>query len=77
MENKKEEKKFYTNSSGELIDISTLETTHLLNSLNKKQREIFNKTNKDDVSKELQEIKDLREEYFKRFNQWYDTLGDK
>lgn len=69
-------KKYYTNSSGESIDISTLETTHLLNSLNKKQREIFNKTNKDDVSKELQEIKDLREEYHKRFNEWYDKLGD-
>lgn len=69
------EKKFYTNSAGESVDISTLETTHLLNSLNKKQREIFNKTNKDDVSKELQEIKDLREEYFKRFNEWYDKLG--
>lgn len=74
MENK--EKKFYTNSAGESVDISTLETTHLLNSLNKKQREIFNKTNKDDVSKELQEIKDLREEYFKRFNEWYDKLGE-
>lgn len=72
MENK--EKKYYTNSQGERIDISTLETTHLLNSLNKKQREIFNKTTKDDVSKELQEIKDLREEYFSRFNKWYDTL---
>ena len=69
-------KKYYTNSSGESIDISTLETTHLLNSLNKKQREIFNKTNKDDVSKELQEIKDLREEYHRRFNEWYDKLGD-
>ena len=74
MENK--EKKYYTNSQGEKIDISTLETTHLLNSLNKKQREIFNKTNKDDVAKELQEIKNLREEYFARFNKWYDTLGD-
>lgn len=74
MENK--EKKYYTNSSGESIDISTLETTHLINSIAKKQREIFNKTNKDDVSKELQEIKDLREEYFSRFNKWYDGLGD-
>lgn len=72
MENK--DKKYYTNSSGESIDISTLETTHLLNSLNKKQREIFNKQNKDEVAKELQEIKDLREEYFSRFNKWYDTL---
>ena len=30
-------------SAGESVDISTLETTHLLNSLNKKQREIFSK----------------------------------
>lgn len=71
-----ENKKYYTNSSGESIDISTLETTHLLNALNKKQREIFNKENKDDVSKELEEIKNLREEYHKRFNEWYDKLGE-
>lgn len=69
-------KKYYTNSSGESIDISTLETTHLLNALNKKQREIFNKENKDDVSKELEEISNLKEEYHKRFNEWYDKLGD-
>lgn len=72
MENK--QPKYYTNSAGEKVDISTLETTHLLNSLNKKQREIFNKANKDEVSKELQEISDLREEYHKRFNEWYDKL---
>ena len=71
-----ENKKYYTNSSGENIDISTLETTHLLNALNKKQREIFSKENKDDVSKELEEIKNLREEYHLRFNKWYDSLGD-
>lgn len=71
-----ENKKYYTNSSGESIDISTLETTHLLNALNKKQREIFNKENKDDVSKELEEIGNLREEYHRRFNEWYDKLGD-
>lgn len=70
------EKKFYTNSAGELVDISTLETTHLINALGKKQREIFNSTNKDDVSKELQEIKDLKEEYHRRFNEWYDKLGE-
>ena len=70
-----ENKKYYTNSNGEKIDISSLETTHLLNALNKKQREIFNSTTKDDVSKELQEIKDLKEEYHKRFNEWYDKLG--
>ena len=74
MENK--QPKYYTNSSGEKVDISTLETTHLLNSLNKKQREIFNKATKDEVAKELKEIGDLREEYHKRFNEWYDKLGE-
>ena len=71
-----ENKKYYTNSQGESIDVSTLETTHLLNALNKKQREIFNSQNKDDVSKELEEIKNLKEEYHKRFNEWYDKLGE-
>lgn len=69
-------KKYYTNSKNEQIDVSTLETTHIINAIGKKQREIFNKTNKDDVSKELEEIKNLREEYHSRFNKWYDTLGD-
>ena len=69
-------KRYYTNSAGESIDISTLETTHLLNALNKKQREIFNKETRDDVSKELDEIKNLKEEYHKRFNEWYDKLGE-
>lgn len=67
-------KKYYINSAGEKVDISTLETTHLINAIGKKQREIFNKENKDDVSKELEEIKNLREEYHKRFNEWYDKL---
>lgn len=71
-----ENKKYYTNSSNEQIDISTLETTHLINAIGKKQREIFNKENKDDVAKELEEIKNLKEEYHKRFNEWYDKLGD-
>lgn len=71
-----ENKKYYTNSSGELVDISTLETTHLINALGKKQREIFNSTNKDDVSKELEEIQNLKEEYHLRLNKWMDTLKD-
>lgn len=68
-------KKYYINSAGEKVDISTLETTHLINAIGKKQREIFNKENKDDVSKELEEIKNLKEEYHRRFNEWYDKLA--
>lgn len=72
MENK--EVKYYTNSSGEKVDISTLETTHLINALSKKQREIFNSMNKDEVSQGLEEINNLKEEYHLRLNKWMDTL---
>lgn len=73
---KNKEPKYYTNSKGEKVDVSTIETTHLLNSLNKKQREIFTCQNKDDVSEQLKEIQNLREEYHSRFNRWYDGLKD-
>ena len=53
------EKKYYTNSAGEKVDISTLETTHLINTIAKKKREIFNNTTKDDAVNAYNEIKDL------------------
>lgn len=70
------EEKFYTRENGEKIKLNSMNTEHILNALNKKKREIFNKTTKDEVSKELKEINDLKEEYFKRFNEWYEKLGD-
>ncbi len=66
--------KYYTRSNGEVVDIKTLETTHLTNSIAKKYREIFESTNKDDYSKKLQEINDLKEELYGRFNEFYDNL---
>lgn len=70
-----ENKKYYTNSNGELIDISTLHTTHLLNSYRKKAEKIFESTNKDDYFKNIQELKDLQEEYYKRLNDFGDKLS--
>lgn len=75
MENK-EEKKYYVNSSGETIEISTLETTHLKNAMAKKMEGLFYSKNKSDFSKKLKEVNDLKEEYFKRVNKFYDTLED-
>lgn len=69
-------KKYYTNSSGELIDISTLHDEHLLNALNKKQKDVFYSENKDDIAKGLEEIKNLKEEVHRRFNEKYDKLGE-
>ena len=54
-----------------------METTHLTNSLAKKYRELFESTSKDDYSKRLAEINDLKEDLYRRFNEFYDGLGDK
>lgn len=73
MENKKEEK-YYIRSNGEKVAISTMETTHIKNSMAKKMEELFSTTSKDEFSKKLQEVNDLKEEYFARINKFYDTL---
>lgn len=75
MENK--EPKYYIRSNGEKVDISTMETTHIKNSMAKKMEELFSTNNKDEFSKKLQEVNDLKDEYYKRLNKFYDTLGDK
>lgn len=72
----KKEIKYYTRSNGEKVDIDTLETTHLTNALAKKYRELFEATNKDDYSKRFEEINDLKENLYGRFNNFYDSLGD-
>lgn len=71
-----QKKKYYKRSNGELVEISTMETTHLINSLAKKQREIFDSPNKKVCSEQLKTINDLKEEYYKRFNIYFETLGD-
>ena len=72
-----ENKKYYTRSNGEQVEISTMETTHLTNSLAKKYRELFEATDKDDYSRRYEEIKNLKEDLHRRFNEFYDSLGDK
>ncbi len=74
MENK--EIKYYTRSNGEKVDISTMETTHIKNSMAKKMEELFSSTDKNDFSKKLKEVNDLKDEYYARLNKFYDTLGD-
>lgn len=71
-----ENKKYYTNSAGERVDISTLETTHLKNAMAKKMEGLFSSENKTDFSNRLKEVNDLKNEYYARLNKFYDTLGD-
>lgn len=69
-----ENKKYYINSAGESVEISTLETTHLTNALAKKYRELFESTSKEDYSRRLNEINDLKEDLYGRFNSFYEKL---
>lgn len=71
------EKKYYIRENGEKVDISSMNTTHIKNAMAKKMEELFSSTSKEDFSKRLQEVNDLKEEYFLRVNKFYDTLGDK
>jgi len=66
----------YTNSEGISIDVTTLETTHLINALGKKMREIYNCTDRVEFNKMLMEINALKEEYYKRLNIFSEKLGD-
>ena len=71
-----EEKKYYTRSNGEKVDISTMETTHIKNALAKQMEGLFSSESKSDFSKKLEEVNNLKDEYYKRVNKFYDTLGD-
>ncbi len=66
----------YTRSNGEQIPIKSLNTEHVLNSLSKEYREVFNSQNKDEVSKHLEKIDMLKNEYYRRLNDFSDKLGE-
>ena len=68
--------KYYTRSNGEQILMKDVEFTHLSNGMAKKYRELFEAENKDDFSKKLNEINDIKEEIHGRINKYYDGLGD-
>lgn len=70
------ENKYYTRSNGEQIPMKDVEFTHLSNGLAKKYREIFESTNKDEFSKKLKEINDIKEEMHERINKFNDELGE-
>ena len=71
-----ENKKYYTRSNGEQIDLSVMNTEHIINAIGKYQREMFNSTSKDDFSNKLKVVNDLKNEYYLRLNKFYETLGD-
>lgn len=77
MESKKnDDTKYYIRSNGERVDLSTMDTTHVKNAMAKKMEELFDSKDKDDFSKRLEEVNDLKNEYFARVNKFYEKLGD-
>ena len=70
------ETKYYTRSNGEQVAIKDMNTEHVINSLGKKYRELFESKNKDDFGKTLCEMNNLKEDLYRRFNEFHATLGD-
>ena len=69
------EEKYYTNSNGERLKLSEMNTTHILNAYRKKAESIFESPNKEEYFKNIQELNNLKEEYHKRLNEFADKLG--
>lgn len=66
----------YTRSNGEQVPIKSLNTEHILNSLSKEYRDIFNSSNKDEFKKHLEKIDILKNEYYSRLNDFNEKLGE-
>lgn len=66
--------KYYTSSDGSKTLLKDLESTHLFNGYAKKIRDIFSSTNKNEYYNKLTEIEDIKEEVYKRLNDFVETL---
>ena len=58
--------KWYVSSSGELKDITKVDTTHLINALAKHHRDIYASANKDELARHSEQITLIEEELLKR-----------
>lgn len=72
-----ENKKYYVRSNGEQVDVETMNTEHVINSLAKKYREIFESKNKNEYYNQIEQINVLKEDLYRRFNTFESELGDK
>ena len=72
-----QKERMYKRSNGEVVKMSSMNTEHIINSLSKKYREVFESKNKDDFTSKTNEINDLKEELYARFNTFNEGLGDK
>lgn len=64
--------KYYTLSDGKKTPLKDVETTHLINGLAKRYRELFNSENEEDFNTRINEINDIKEETYSRINKFHD-----
>lgn len=70
------EEKYYVRSNGEKIKLKELHFEHLANGYSKKLRDMYNCTTKKEFDEKLKETNDIKEEIFRRYNEFYETLKD-
>lgn len=66
---------YYTNSKGEKIKYSDMNTEHILNSITKKSRELFECKTLSDIQMKNKEINLLKEEFNKRIDKYVKEIG--
>ena len=64
--------KYYTSYKGKKTPLKDVETTHLINGLAKRYRELFSAENEDDFNSRINEINDIKEETYSRINKFHD-----
>jgi hypothetical protein len=70
------EEKYYTSSDGKKTLMKDVEFTHLTNGLAKRYRDIFGATSKEDYSRKVDEINDIKEEIHRRLNTFSEGLNN-
>ena len=64
--------KWYVSTSGELKDITQVETTHLINALAKHHRDIYNSVSNEQMIKHSEQIALIEEELLTRNKKFHD-----
>ena len=72
-----QKERLYKRSNGEIVKMSSMNTEHIINSLSKKYREVFEAKNKTEFASKTNELNDLKEELYSRFNTFNEGLEDK
>ena len=71
-----EEIKYYVSSDGTSKDVTTLNTQYLINAINKKKNTLFESIEQEDVTKALDQLSILEDEYYKRVEAFRETLKE-